>query len=208
MMRRICTFIAKHLPLRVITRDDGRAYLARYYLCGPQPKHFPVVCGRCERWMDPRGNARCALADGACEPAAFPERLTFLPTVFLHRFLRSDGDLELHNHPWDRSLSFILAGGYREERRRRVLLDGRELDVVEQRVVRPFRFNRIDADDFHRVDLLEDDAWTVFITGPKVKSWGFWDRFTGEYIDWREHLRRARAAGGAVRDAVRDGAGT
>ena len=47
-----------------------------------------------------------------------------------------------------------------------------------------------DHDTFHRVDLLEDDAWSLFLVGPKTKSWGFWDRVTGQYTEWREFLRR------------------
>ena len=43
-----------------------------------------------------------------------------------------------------------------------------------------------DHDTFHRVDLLEDDAWSHFLVGPKTKSWGFWDRVTGQYTEWRE----------------------
>ena len=80
----------------------------------------------------------------------------------------------------------MIAGGYREERR----LGAR----VISRLVSPLSLNWISGDDFHRVDLLEEDAWSIFIAGPKASSWGFWDRDTGEYTPWREFLARKKAA--------------
>jgi hypothetical protein len=35
--------------------------------------------------------------------------------VFLHRFLASDPDHGLHDHPWDGSKSLIVCGGYHEK---------------------------------------------------------------------------------------------
>lgn len=101
--------------------------------------------------------------------------------VFLHRFLSGDEEEELHNHPWEHSVSLILTGGYEEERRLG--------DFVVRKTVRPGTLNFIDADDFHRVELREDDAWTLFFAGKLTgKSWGFWDRKTKEYIPWREQI--------------------
>lgn len=173
MIRWFCERLAKHLPLRVIGRGNGDAYLERYYLCGRAPAYFPVPV---------------------------KARLQFLPTVFLHRFVCSDEDDELHNHPWDRSVSFILAGGYEEERRVPATTPvlhsyGPVTKLVEHDVwkvivrrIRPFTFNHIGVGDFHRVDLLEKDAWTIFVTGKKMQTWGFWDRYTGKFLQWREHL--------------------
>lgn len=101
--------------------------------------------------------------------------------VFLHRFLSGDEEEELHNHPWERSVSLILSGGYKEERRFG--------DFVESRTIKPGMLNFINADDFHRVDLLEDEAWTLFFAGKLTgRSWGFWDRKTKEFIPWREQI--------------------
>lgn len=118
-------------------------------------------------------------------------RLAWLPvTVFVHCFLRSDQGRDLHNHPWTTSVSLILKGGYVEER------------LIRPRVIRCRRFspgsvNVIRRNDFHRVDLLADRCWTIFIAGRKVSSWGFLDRERGEWVHWREYLsperRRARA---------------
>jgi hypothetical protein len=106
--------------------------------------------------------------------------------IYLHHFHRSDMDVGvngyglLHNHPWW-GLSFILLGGYEEERR-----VSKTWYYTLRRTVKPFTFNFLSTKDFHRVDLLEKDAWSIFITGPRSKkrSWGFWDRITNEYRDF------------------------
>jgi hypothetical protein len=101
--------------------------------------------------------------------------------LYVHRFHRGDpNDGTLHDHPFKWMLSFVIAGGYREERRY-----GND---VRAREIKPFSFNYLTHKDFHRVDLIEHDAWTLFFVGPKTKTWGFWDRKTGLYTPWREFL--------------------
>jgi hypothetical protein len=101
--------------------------------------------------------------------------------VHLHRFVRSDADRELHNHPWRWAVSLILAGGYREEYR---TVEAKP--QVAWQTKRPGSINVVLPSTFHRVDLLEHDCWTLFVSGPVVQSWGFWDRFTGAFTPWRE----------------------
>jgi hypothetical protein len=105
--------------------------------------------------------------------------------LFLHKFVRSDEDLELHNHPWDRAVSLILTGGYTEERRMRDTL-------VWTKVFRPGMLNFLKADTFHRVELLneKDGCWTLFWVGKKTQSWNFWNRESNELTPWRAFLRR------------------
>lgn len=98
--------------------------------------------------------------------------------LFLHRFHRSDNAGELHSHPWAWSVSLILTGGYSEERRQAD-------DSVTRRVVLPGSINVIRANDYHRVDLLQRDCWTVFLVGPKVDTWFFWDRKLRRRCNWR-----------------------
>ncbi|MGN6107710.1 MAG: hypothetical protein ACTHU0_21555 [Kofleriaceae bacterium] len=104
------------------------------------------------------------------------------PRVYLHRFHRSDEDPELHNHPWRWAVGLILAGGYREERRG-------EGGRVEVRDVGPGAVNVIHGDTFHRVELLDGECWTLFLTGSRTKEWGFWCRATGAFTPWREFIR-------------------
>jgi hypothetical protein len=108
--------------------------------------------------------------------------------IFIHHFHRSDMDMGtngyglLHSHPFRFSVSFIISGGYREERR---ASDG----TVYSRLVKPFTFNFISKKDFHRVDLLDEKegAWSIFFTGSrKNNTWGFWDRVTKEFIPFEK----------------------
>lgn len=101
-----------------------------------------------------------------------------LPRLYLHYFFRSDGDCELHNHPWKKSVSFILSGGYEEVRRK-------GNDVIT-REVKPWSFNRIAGNDFHRVKLYEEGCWSLFMTWNRVQRWGFWNVETGTYTDWEQ----------------------
>lgn len=98
--------------------------------------------------------------------------------VFIHFFHRGDEDRDQHNHPWSKSVSLILTGGYMEERG----------DGVH--VLRPGMVNVINADDFHRVSLLKpkQGCWTLFVAGPRTNEWGFRDNDTLAFIPWREYL--------------------
>lgn len=90
-------------------------------------------------------------------------------TLFLHRFLDSDSDRGIHDHPWD-SKSFIVSGGYNEKR----LISELGHEKVIVRNVKPLTFNKIGKNDFHQIILKEKTpAWTLFYHGPRVKHWGF-----------------------------------
>lgn len=105
--------------------------------------------------------------------------------LFIHRFHRSDEDGALHSHPWLWAVSLILVGGYEEEYR--------VGDRVERRTVRPGDINVLTGEDFHRVDLLEHDCWTLFIAGPKLPSgWAFWDRETKLRAIWHSFIAERR----------------
>ena len=111
-------------------------------------------------------------------------RFKWLPGIYLHQFLSSDEDRELHNHPWGHAVSLILAGSYTEERRE-------EDDSIMVRVFGPGGLNIIRANDFHRVDLNSLCVWTLFFSGNREQEWGFWDRDTGEYLHWEDHVELA-----------------
>jgi hypothetical protein len=85
-------------------------------------------------------------------------------------------------------MSFILAGGYSEERRLR------GTNRVVRRTVKAGSLNFIGAEDFHRVDMLpgHGDAWSLFVVGPKFTDWGFWNRKTGRFTHWRHFINEKR----------------
>ncbi len=99
--------------------------------------------------------------------------------VYLHRFVDSDPDRGLHDHPWERAASLVLTGGYDELRLAQPPRRGAsEMSLTNlptrSRHVRPWRLNLLRGSDYHRVVLRDGrPAWTLFLHGPRVKGWGF-----------------------------------
>lgn len=99
--------------------------------------------------------------------------------VYIHKFHRPDIDRHLHNHPWTRAFSVILSGSYIETR-----LAG---TTTATRRVR--WFNSLTQHDYHKVESLEGDVWTLFITGARVQDWGF--MVDGVHVPWKKYLKKA-----------------
>lgn len=94
-------------------------------------------------------------------------------TAFLHRYIAGDGERpEVHDHPWDWSSGIVLTGGYQEERMTQI--DFVRGPTTKLRSVKPFRPNIIWGDSFHRIAAVKPNTWTLFLHGPKTKTWGFW----------------------------------
>ena len=93
--------------------------------------------------------------------------------IYLHRFLKSDGDRELHDHPWW-SLSFLIKGHLFEECK----------DYI--RVIHKWYPYLRSAKHRHRLYLMSGEAWTVFITGPEVREWGFWT--DDGWVQWQKFI--------------------
>lgn len=93
---------------------------------------------------------------------------------YLHRFLGGDVDEALHNHPWRKSCSWLLTGGYLEFISRRKSPDDYYDLNIESRKLRAGSVNRIDSDCLHRIVKAKPETWTVFWhTIPRVQPWGF-----------------------------------
>ena len=107
--------------------------------------------------------------------------------VYLHVILKSDDDRAMHDHPWA-STSYILEGSYIEV-------------TPEGRFVREAgRIGHRDAEAMHRLEVPEGGyAISLFITGPKVREWGF-DCPQG-WVHWQDfcnpdnHGQRGRGCG-------------
>lgn len=115
--------------------------------------------------------------------------------VYVHQFLRSDDDRAHHDHPWLFNASWLIDGEYIEH----TITAGGAL-VRTQRKTGAFEFRWGSAP--HRLQLIGNEGdppnvpfmdaepcWTVFITGPRVREWGFccmergwihWERFTAQ----------------------------
>lgn len=108
---------------------------------------------------------------------------------YLHAFLRSDDDQEMHDHPWD-FLTLILKGRYTEITPTTMVV--RRAGAIAYRR----------ATWRHRVELHTDRrdwTWQIFsdgrpterpcytlvITGPRRRPWGFWCA-NGQFIPWQQ----------------------
>jgi 8-oxo-dGTP diphosphatase len=91
------------------------------------------------------------------------------PGMCIHWFVKSDPDRGYHDHPWLKSVSFILCGGYEE----RIYSPHAENGYTVKHRKR-WQFNYLDGvNTFHRV-MIEPgkDAWTLFIFQKRSKLWG------------------------------------
>lgn len=100
--------------------------------------------------------------------------------IYLHQFLKSDDDRALHDHPWINA-SILLKGEYTEHTIKRGGVNARK--IYKTGAVKLRR-----AVAAHRVELNAGECWSLFITGPRVREWGFhcpagwrrWQEFVAE----------------------------
>lgn len=95
--------------------------------------------------------------------------------IYLHNILRSDDDRALHDHPWF-NCSIVLSGGFFE------------VTPMGRFWRKPGAIRFRSAWSLHRLELALDPsnvipdsngdyaprpAWTLFVTGPVLRQWGF-----------------------------------
>jgi len=90
------------------------------------------------------------------------------PGMCIHRFVRSDPERGYHDHPWKKSISFILCGSYEER-----IYDKNNHNGYRVKYRNRFRFNYLDGvNTFHRVIVPDNkDAWTLFAFQKRSKIW-------------------------------------
>ncbi|KAA2285458.1 hypothetical protein [Arenimonas fontis] len=160
MLRFIARLLFKHLARRVAT-----ARKPDFIVGGPESPYL-------RRWW------------------VIPRNRWF--NVYLHHFLRDDDDRALHDHPWP-WCSILLVGSYIEHT---IAAGG-----IHRRQIREAPSIKISGPKrAHRIELLPNTpnpanafetwprkpCWTLFITGPRVREWGFhcpqgwvpWEQFT------------------------------
>lgn len=111
--------------------------------------------------------------------------------VYLHHFLRDD-DRALHDHPWF-WCSLLLDGNYIEHTIGAGGIHRRqERATGSLKVSSPWRAHRVellkvrDFVDTQPGNVWPISCWTLFITGPRLRTWGFhcpkgwvpWQQFT------------------------------
>lgn len=107
--------------------------------------------------------------------------------IFIHKILKSDGDLHMHDHPWNFS-SYILHGSYSEE-----TTSYPYFKVVRTKIYSARSIVRHDAQDAHHLTLLTPVVWTLVFTSGRAREWGY--RIgPEEWIDFRTYRQLKRAA--------------
>ena len=98
--------------------------------------------------------------------------------IYLHQIIRDDDDRALHDHPWV-NVSIVLSGILREvmPNRKRILkrfcpyfrraTAQHRLELVKGFEVVP------DRPGFAKITYPAKPVWTLFLTGPKIRDWGF-----------------------------------
>lgn len=113
------------------------------------PFHFPKLV-----WNQPLGLPECPyMRRWALDFGAFALRV--------HRWQSSDDSRAYHDHPWW-FLTCVLWGSY--------------TDVSEQGedTLTPGSIRFRNSSHKHTVKILKPGTWTLLITGPAVRRWGFW----------------------------------
>ena len=114
--------------------------------------------------------------------------------VYLHKFLRSDDDRALHDHPWW-FVSIMVRGSYRETLQREVNLGWLRgpqplAETTNERSAPSIAYR--DTAARHRVELPADmngkpvPCWTIVITGRSVRNWGFW--CPQGFVPWQQFV--------------------
>jgi hypothetical protein len=125
-----------------------------------------------------------------------------LLNIYVHKFLRSDDDRALHDHPWW-FVSVMLRGGYDEvtetvvnRRRRAGSIAFRRAEwrhrvrLITESVCQTCNGTGVgygtvpdgrwmetdcgDCDGTGEITHAERPCWTLIVTGRRVRTWGFW----------------------------------
>jgi len=98
--------------------------------------------------------------------------------IFVHRIHTPDTDRHLHDHPWS-FVSFVLRGWYIET-------VPEPVSGLPLRFIQRTWFNYKRATDRHRITLVSPNLWTLILTGPRRREWGF--VVDGVWVHYREYL--------------------
>lgn len=94
-------------------------------------------------------------------------------SIRLHHWLAPDDDRAKHDHPWSFT-TFVLKGGYTDSSP-----DGD--DHLRAPAIRHRK-----ATHQHTVFPDPGGCWTVIVTGPKIRNWGFWVK--GKFVKMNKYF--------------------
>lgn len=141
-------------------------------------------------WLTAHRPARLIKLDGQPYLERYYAGSLFGFYFYLHRFVRSDGERHVHDHPWNSAMSLVLTGHYVE-------VQGRVADRIHLRSRIISWFNRITRKPgkhtVHRIAATEAETWTLFFHSEWQHGWGFYDvNVDGTYTYTPYKIDRAR----------------
>lgn len=88
-------------------------------------------------------------------------------SIYLHQILKSDEDLDMHDHPWDFE-SMILSGAYSE-------FSKKEPDFKHIEYNKYYAGDCIKhkATDAHKIILRSPSVWTLVCVSGRERDWGY-----------------------------------
>lgn len=101
--------------------------------------------------------------------------------LYLHRIHASDGDRDLHSHPWS-FVSMILRGGYIE-----VLASADDPKRGWVRARTRWSVHRHPFKLIHRIEIVAPGTVTLVLTGRRRDNWGFYT--DNGFVPWQEYTR-------------------
>jgi len=93
--------------------------------------------------------------------------------------MASDNDTALHDHPWW-NVSLLLKGDYLEH----TIKEG-GINYKKQYCARDLKFRT--AKSPHRIEINNGPSWSLFITGPTIRGWGF--HCPKRWVPWKEFVK-------------------
>ncbi len=107
-------------------------------------------------------------------------RLPFF-RAFLHQMHAHDTGRHSHSHPWTWARALVVTGGY---------LEFRSGTPDTYRWLSPGDVNVLNPGDYHRIEDVRSDTWTLFCAGTRRSDWGFLT--PSGHIDWRDYAEWQR----------------
>ena len=106
--------------------------------------------------------------------------------VYLHEMLLDD-DVVLHDHPYW-SVSLVLTNGLMENYK----LNPETPELSKRRWLREGQVVLRSSTFAHQL-IVAKPAWTLFVTGPRIREWGFW--CPRGWIPWRQYVGEGQDSG-------------
>ena len=147
------------------------------------------------RWLIPQGREPDFVIGDHYMDRWFLIPRNKLFNIYLHHIRHSDDDRALHDHPWW-SISLCLDGWMTE-----VTTEPLESHYVYRRLVEMGDLVFRSTEFRHRLEIADGSAgaWTLFITGPVVRTWGFYCpqgwRAWYDYVDMKNPGKPGRGCG-------------